>query len=226
MTRLNCHATNTNHSKPQSCYSKEQNPRRLYFFFLYCWSSVTDFNWVERPHVLWGYKLTNLNQSYRDMYAFFKFEFKSRFSQDPFVRLILSLSFDLCLFFLKLYENKLIIVLSGVVGEKYGSAVKSHLHSAEIQKLKQNIFKQWLNYSDFGHYCHFNPFKPNIEILALVEIDQYNVALLIIFFPIYSLHTPSYTTVKKYKQISLEINTGPIHSVWNCEKKINIMTFH
>lgn len=76
------------------------------------------------------------------MYAFFKFEFKSRFSQDPFVRLILSLSFDLCLFFLKLYENKLIIVLSGVVGEKYGSAVKSHLHSAEIQKLKQNIFKQ------------------------------------------------------------------------------------
>ena len=109
--------------------------RGVHIFFLYCWSSVTDFNWVERPHVLWGYKLTNLNQSYRDMYAFFKFEFKSRFSQDPFVRLILSVSFDLCLFFLKLYENKLIIVLSGVVGEKYGSAVKSHLHSAEIQKL-------------------------------------------------------------------------------------------
>lgn len=59
------------------------------------------------------------------MYAFFKFEFKSRFSQDPFVILILSVSFDLCLFFLKLYKNKLIIVLSGVVGEKYGSEISS-----------------------------------------------------------------------------------------------------
>lgn len=68
-----------------------------------------------------------------------------------------------------------------------------------VQKFKSfsNIsLNNDLNYSDFGHYCHFNPFKPNIEILAFVVTYQYNVALLIICFPLYSLHTPSYTTSK------------------------------
>lgn len=55
-----------------------------------------------------------------------------------------------------------------------------------------------LNYSDFGHYCHFNPFKPNIEILALVVTDQYNVALLIIY--LFSSIFSSYPFLH-YKQI-------------------------
>lgn len=58
---------------------------------------------------------------------------------------------------------------------------------------------------------HFNPFNPNIEILTLLVIDQYNARLLIDCSPLFSLRMPSCSTMylhcKKILQADLFGNT-------------------